>query len=602
MGKIKYLKDANDFDLDTEQFVADVFVNEGKAVRDGLDQEATIKVIEEQGQAIRYGSVVPDLAPVHFHKPPPPPVPRFSEVPSSLGKRSYEHVNGRYTPSGSYASKRTRLGEIDETQEQDELMHSVEQSPELIQDTQTSHEHDRRIRIKLESPEIRRSFHNVAPASADELEFLPEEPSDFPHNRRSHVLRDNDRTPKDNAIPQNAATRFSIANRHSQLPITPPTDPSTASRVLRASDVNGRGRGSRSPAAGGASSTSNKFRSARRNVYDMPESDIEDSQMSPGANDYQPIPKLVKMASIENTPGHQQTTFYNSFNAQSAMDPIDADDDEDARAFIAEKRLSVSQHNDFGNRGSNAVRARRDEEDAEMEIPATVSDPKQGNSSQGTEKPSQNALSTVGKAATSGPKLTGTAKSTRTETGLQPKSSSVETSRSQASSEEATTAPKRRGKRKADRVEETKRRESFSDQTPQGDGVTRTCTLTSPNPTIHPVLPASTPNIFEQIKTRRRSSELDSPSEQLTQDLRNSERKSSSLKLNTEIAIDDGDDEGGLLLVAVRVLLHLRVEDRRLVRWECHLVVLGWESLTVRERRKAKKGRWMSKRTRRLVT
>ena len=134
LGQIKYLKDADDNDLDPEQFVSDVFVDEGKALKDGHDQEAVIKVVQDQRYAVRQGSVVPDLTPVHYQPRALPPVPRFNDVTSSLGKRGRtKALNGT---NHAHPDKRARLEEIQETQDEDQVIPSVEQSPELIHDTQ----------------------------------------------------------------------------------------------------------------------------------------------------------------------------------------------------------------------------------------------------------------------------------------------------------------------------------------------------------------------------------------------------------------------------------------------------------------------------------
>ena len=127
---MKYLKDREDYDLDPEQLVSDVLLDEGKAARDGHDQEVIFTVIQEQGHAVRQGSVVPDLSLPHYQTRPRPPT-RFPDTASSLGKRSYSTVE---PPNPHTADKRSRLAEIPETQE--DPVPTIEYSPELVRDTQ----------------------------------------------------------------------------------------------------------------------------------------------------------------------------------------------------------------------------------------------------------------------------------------------------------------------------------------------------------------------------------------------------------------------------------------------------------------------------------
>lgn len=555
LGKIKYLKDADDFDLDTEQLVSDVFVNEGKADRDGLDQDATIKVVQEQGQAVRQGSVVPDLTPVHYQKPPLPPVPRFSEVPQTLGKRNHDLSNGRNISDYRYGGKKFRQAEIDDTQDEGEPIPSVEQSPELIQDTQASQAHFRRADTKLESPGLPRSFRDNAPANKDELELLPQAPPNFPNDRRNYVLGGGHLTPRTNGLLSNPATRSSAANRQSQLPITPPTDQAVADPTPQRSATNGGTHGSRSPALG-APSTVGKFKPARKNLYEMAESDIEDSQMSPG-QDTLPIPRLVKkMSSIENMPSQEQSS-YETFNAQAALDPMDLDDNE---AFIAEKRHSVSMHNDFGDRARKAAAARRNASSDEIEIPATASDPKQNESTRKVDKASQDhssdAKSTQTAAVQETEKLTSTAKEDKP----QHKPAGSESSKSQAvSGDQSPNAEikkstiKKQQQNQKKRAKKLKRQEEQQQQdknqpllskasSPKTKSTRRESTGDSSTNTAS-TQSSGKRSIFDAGKKPRRSSQLDSPGEQLSQALQESARKPSLLETRSKLADAGRQDE-----------------------------------------------------------
>ena len=150
MPTIKYLKDdEDDCDLDPQLYVSDLLVDEGKAARDGADQKATIKVILEQGRAIREGSIAigSQLDNPRYQgqlqKSSRPPVPTFPGIASSLGKRSLPTEDDPVVANGT---KRPRQIEIPETQREETLISSIERdgSPELVQNTQSTddgHDH-----------------------------------------------------------------------------------------------------------------------------------------------------------------------------------------------------------------------------------------------------------------------------------------------------------------------------------------------------------------------------------------------------------------------------------------------------------------------------
>ena len=288
----------------------DVFVNEGKAEQDGLDQDATIRIIQDQRQAVRLGSVIPDLTPVHYLPRPRPPVPRFSQVPSSLGKRFREDAAIQETPSHS---KRSRHIEIAQTQDDSGMVRSIEHSPELVHDTQRSgldenaiNDEDGNI-VKAESSMLRRSIRDIEPATGDELEWLSERPDDSmsPRNRTRHNRQG--LQPRINGV--------------SKLPITPPTDSSHLAPNMRRYQISG------SPGQHTLSTSGSRFKDpARRDPYTLPvDSDIEDSQM-PVPDQPAPIPRLAKnMSSIEGIPSRQPTEGDIVFDAQDALQPMTFD-------------------------------------------------------------------------------------------------------------------------------------------------------------------------------------------------------------------------------------------------------------------------------------
>ncbi|ETN38656.1 uncharacterized protein HMPREF1541_06693 [Cyphellophora europaea CBS 101466] len=273
LGQIKYLKDDDDNDLDPEFRLSDVFVNEGKAARDGHDQEAVIKVIQEQGQIVRADSVVPDLTPAHYRHP----VSRYPPPTSLLGKRSYAESNG---PSKEAPDKRSRLPEISESQQ---LIPSVEHSPELIHDTQQE----------------------------------PDEDDVFDDAAESHESQ------KANGVSTTISTL--------EQPKTPSND-----RLMNETSQ------SKSPAAQ-TSSAAGKFKSSSRpDPYDHPLSDIEDSQMSPAqANGSK------NMESIEQLPSQrtQNQDVVDAFNAQEALQPMDIDHIIPAAEEISTKAASTTLQN-----------------------------------------------------------------------------------------------------------------------------------------------------------------------------------------------------------------------------------------------------------------
>ncbi|OJD17108.1 hypothetical protein AJ78_02752 [Emergomyces pasteurianus Ep9510] len=128
--------------LDAELTVADVFVDSGKALADGLDQRGAIRVIQQPGRPERYGSVLQDWAAVannYARAPPPlfsdpprnerrPTTPKFSRGPVPGPSHAAQH------PGSDYAVPSTESGE-ERSNRQDNHTHA---SPILIEDSQKS--------------------------------------------------------------------------------------------------------------------------------------------------------------------------------------------------------------------------------------------------------------------------------------------------------------------------------------------------------------------------------------------------------------------------------------------------------------------------------
>lgn len=395
---IKYIKDnEDDCDLDPQLYVGDLLLDEGKAERDGADQRVTIKVILEQGRALREGSVAvgslldnPQFQLQWQATSRPPPVPKFPGVASALGKRSMPPRDAYHPADGVNGSKRLRKEiEIPETQREESVVSSIERdgrrrSDEIVRDTQDEEEvrqdhrwqhqqqqpqwqqHEQQLQYqqhreeshqqellqqqheqqhephhhqqqhqqlqhlepKAESPELYRSFHSIPAATVDELEELPGQPYTFgsrqrgPGESRASFQRSSE-PHQPNGVSSTAQ------GQNSQAPITPPTEASTG----RSTSARLRSHSKRDDATSiplpRSSTSASKFK--RRDIYDFPESDIDDTQMSPRS-------KQARLGSRKSTDRLSRIEFLRS-------------PDHD-RAEEARHRLSVNEALDALDNGS----------------------------------------------------------------------------------------------------------------------------------------------------------------------------------------------------------------------------------------------------------
>ena len=377
-GQIKYLKEAeDDSDLDPELSVADLLVDEGKAARDGADQKRTVKVIQEQGRAVRQGSAIPDLTPLHYQPPTRPPVPKFPVA----EKRTTEDPNDAARPF-----KRRRLGQIDEEAHEDVVLSSIEgngrRSPSHFElhdahflsaiNGNLDHVH---VEPKQESPELARTWINAAPATRDELELLPEAPPNFhqrghrtplplPASRKSHgpevretsvpqpEVQQNHRTP-DASSTEHEPRVNRFARQQSQVTTETPTTPHGANLHTPGDQAVSmlNGMKSASPALRQpASSSAKKFRNSKKDIYDFEESDIDDTQMSPRsrASRTKITPKLVPTPHSRNTgdataPMGRSTSSRHESSASNAMD-VDSNKENQSGVVGQDERLPRSRY------------------------------------------------------------------------------------------------------------------------------------------------------------------------------------------------------------------------------------------------------------------
>ncbi|OJD27412.1 hypothetical protein ACJ73_01186 [Blastomyces percursus] len=126
--------------LDAALTVADVFVDNGKALADGLDQRGAVRVIQRPGRAERYGSVVQDWGAIasKYARPAPP---LFSDPLRSEDRPIHTGFTGgpiagplhaMQVPESDYARQSSEVGE-EVSSTHDNHTHA---SPILVEDSQ----------------------------------------------------------------------------------------------------------------------------------------------------------------------------------------------------------------------------------------------------------------------------------------------------------------------------------------------------------------------------------------------------------------------------------------------------------------------------------
>ncbi|RMZ80695.1 hypothetical protein DV738_g2683, partial [Chaetothyriales sp. CBS 135597] len=311
LGKIKYLKDDDDNDLDPEQLVLDVFVNEGKAERDGLDQDATINVVQDQQhqQPLRLGSAAPDLTPLHYHSRPRRAVPRFDAVTPTLGKRTRDDLAIEETPRNDKRLRRVSAADS----HGHPVVPSIEHSPDLlIRNTQPAGVHGG---IAMDTDG------RTAAAGSPQLSASRDYPSSLNVNGIVNAAEDSWRQP----TPSHPRSRLPTTPPPISGPPTPPLAPDNHS--------------SKSPVRQSASMSSAKFKKPpRAHLFDPSHgSEIEDSQM-PKPDEPIPQPRLVRSA------GKAGPTQSDESKSTSSSDTEVTRNDGDAAARQSSQQDQPNKH------------------------------------------------------------------------------------------------------------------------------------------------------------------------------------------------------------------------------------------------------------------
>lgn len=332
--------------------------------------------------------MIPDLTPIHYQPPTRPPIPRFPDI---LEKRKTEERQTDDRPA-----KRRRLDQIEE--ETNHIVNSIERDGERA----TSHFElpdahflsalngnlngtGPEAELKQESPELARTWINTGPATIDELQLLPEAPAHFKPGSRTDTrgtgrrqdagleIRESSAIPQEDQQHQrdensnqgsNNVTDGSVRQQslpNIQAPVTPHSEGNSAQTPggRAVSMLNSMKSNSPLPRQSGSAST-NKFRKPVKNVYDYPESDIDDTQMSPRsrASRTRITPKLVPTPFSKNTPKSNDASHQRESQQSSAVQESPTQqtrNDEDAMDVDGDKenQLPHPQDHQEANAKSN---------------------------------------------------------------------------------------------------------------------------------------------------------------------------------------------------------------------------------------------------------
>ncbi|KAL9113680.1 MAG: hypothetical protein Q9227_002125 [Pyrenula ochraceoflavens] len=303
---VKYIKDIDDVDIDPEMSPFDAFINEGQARREGYDQRATIKLILDRGLRIREDSVVPDLTATKFRFDPPPPIPLFHQPTVPESDRPIQSLEGGN--NGGVVQRRPRQRQeaaiiIPDSQADNQDVEDTEvranitlnetepksESPELELGTSSFPPTTRTTQSPPQaSPAQQAAPIATEPAQQNQEEVDPDVQTPNLSDRPSrdtilHRSGDAPRSPL-RSISLGARQRLEGHNHEldrQNVPITPPSD---GAQNARAKSKSSNGKLSRpackisAPEASSTSAIAFPVQRRKRDVYDVPESDIEDSQ------------------------------------------------------------------------------------------------------------------------------------------------------------------------------------------------------------------------------------------------------------------------------------------------------------------------------------
>ena len=328
--------------IDFETYVYDALLDEGRAQTDPSDQRVTVSLIVEQSRNTREASLAVGSQlenpryQLQLERASRPPVPAFPRLPSSLGKRPYAPADTQ--ASVTNGTKRARHAGIPETEsEEQELQSSIEhyeplESVEMVKGTQYSLPEQEQppqqdlVAPKDESPPLQRLLHNVPQATNDELEILPERPADFvpsKKGKKESSKTQSSRTPrKPEGTYPSTTNSVQRPQKASQVPITPPSD--SARRQSDSSSIHRQRSGDATNSAAQLLSLSgSKFK--LQNIFDYPESEIDDSQMSPRSKQGQPSDRKSndRLSRIERLQSPQLEKGEHELSVSQAIDTLD---------------------------------------------------------------------------------------------------------------------------------------------------------------------------------------------------------------------------------------------------------------------------------------
>lgn len=165
-----------------EMTVYDALINEGAAKRDGLDQQATIKLVFEGGLGQREGTVAPDLSLAKFQFTPPKLPPSFRSGIQTTADQAVPTIerDGNFQPAtGRHVGREGSAIVIQDSQAAFRNAQRVSGVNGYIQDEEP----------KSESPEIADSPYKYPPSQSRDLQSLQDTSNLLVGQESSHVVQ-----------------------------------------------------------------------------------------------------------------------------------------------------------------------------------------------------------------------------------------------------------------------------------------------------------------------------------------------------------------------------------------------------------------------------